>query len=119
MKRLNIRFYDDIYEKLEVRTKEKNCGSVVQSVRELVDLGFKIEESAKQNNGDEARSDGLTFLVDVMKSNLKWSLETLLIIRFMMNQLSEDNQLDTEELLKKCKEQALSHVKKIFPETEK
>lgn len=118
MKRLNVRFDNETFEKLEARTKEKRCGSVVNSVRELVDLGLKIEDSAKQKNSDDS-SDELTFLVDVMKTTLKFSLENLLIARQTISQMNTENDLAVDEILKKCKEQAQSHIKKFFPEEEK
>lgn len=116
MKRLNITFYDEIIEKLSVRTKVKKCGSNAQSVRELVDLGFQIEEAASRKNEDKSESDGLSFMMDAMKNNLKWTLEILLIARQMMELLSDDDNENTNEMLKKCKEQAMNHIKKIFSE---
>lgn len=116
MKRLNITFYDEIIEKLSARTKIKKCGSNAQSVRELVDLGFQIEEVASRKNEDKSESDGLSFMMDAMKNNLKWTLEILLIARQMMELLSDDDNENTNEMLKKCKEQAMNHIKKIFSE---
>jgi len=116
MKRINVTFYDEIFEKLEVRTKEKRCGSIAQSVRELIDLALRIEETANNKNGDKSDSDGLSFMVDIMKNNLKWSLEALLIIRQVSKQVSEVESDNPDEMLKQCKEQALNHLKKMFPE---
>ena len=116
MKRINVTFYDEIFERLEVRTNEKKCGSLAQSVRELIDLGLRIEEAANSKNEDKNESDGLSFMIDVMKNNLKWTLETLLISRQMIEQLSDGDNENSDEMLKKCKEQAINHVKKIFSE---
>ena len=89
---------------------------MAQSVRELTDLGLKIEEAANRKNEDKSEPDSLIFMMDIMKNNLKWTLETLLITRQLIEQLGEGNNENSDEMLKKCKEQALSHIKKIFAE---
>lgn len=75
MKRINVSFYDETYEKLELRMQEKGGKSLANSVRELVDLGFKVEEAAKKNEGKNQESDGLDTLLKFAKNNLLWSLE--------------------------------------------
>ena len=116
MNRINVTFYDEIIEKLKVRTTVKKCGSTAQSIRELVDLGFQVEEAANRKNDDNSESDGLTFIMDVMKNNLKWTLEILLITRQMLEQLNDGDNDNSDEMLKKFKEQAMNHIKKIFLE---
>lgn len=114
MKRINVTFYDEIIEKLEVRTKAKKCGSVAQSIRELIDLGLRIEEEANQNSDKKNEKDELGVVVDVMKNNIRWTLESLLIIRQMLERINADGNEQTNEILQSCKEQALNHVSKMF-----
>jgi hypothetical protein len=92
------------------------CGSTAQSVRELVDLGFQIEETATRKNENNTASNNLSFMIDVMKNNLKWMLEILLITRQMTGFLSQDENENLDEMLKKYKGQAAAHIKKIFKE---
>lgn len=114
MKRINITFYDETLEKLKVRTDEKRCGSIANSVRELVDLGLRIEEAAEQKGRGESESDGLSIMINLMKSNVRWTLETLLITRLAIEELVESTGKNPSELLENCKEKAMLHVQKIF-----
>jgi hypothetical protein len=114
MKRINVTFYDEIIEKLEARTKAKKYGSVAQSIRELIDLGLRIEEAANQNSDKRNEKDELGIVVDVMKNNLRWTLESLLIIRQILERINANGNDQTNEILQHCKEQALNHVNKMF-----
>jgi hypothetical protein len=116
MKRINVTFYDEIIEKIKARTQAKKCGSIAQSIRELIDLGLRIEESANQQSEGQEDKDELSIVVDVMKSNLRWTLESLLIIRQLLEQVSDNSSEQSSETLLRCKEQALNHVKKMFVE---
>ncbi|MHB1949842.1 MAG: hypothetical protein ACYCQI_17225 [Gammaproteobacteria bacterium] len=117
MKRINVTFYDEIYEGLEERTKEKKCDSIAQSIRELVDLGMRVERAATQNTQNENESNDINFIVETMKNIMRWALESLLISRQLMMNLQGENHDEAESILKKCKEQATNHAKKMFPET--
>lgn len=116
MNRINVRFYDEVIEKLKLRTETKMSGSIAQSIRELVDLGLKIESAADQNHEGTDAANDLNFIVDMMKNNIRWTLESLLIVRTVIESLYENNTDEVGAILKKCKEQALGHVKKLFPE---
>jgi hypothetical protein len=116
MRRINVSFYDEVLEDLEERTKEKKSGSLAQSIRELVDLGRKIEKTAAEHHQNDELSDQ-NIIAESLKNIMRWVLESLLISRQLMMNQSENNQDENEVLLKKCKEQAMSHVKKLFPET--
>ncbi|GEM_PF-2206524 len=116
MERINVRFYDEVVKKLKVRTEAKMTGSVAQSIRELVDLGFRIEEASNQENSEKGGVNDLNFMMDMLKNNIRWTLESLLIVRSFTELFLEKNDDKAELLLKKCKEQALSHMKKLFPD---
>lgn len=116
MNRINVRFYDEVVKKLKLRTEAKKSGSIAQSIRELVDLGLKLEEATNQNPEGKNAANDLNFIVDIMKNNIRWTLESLLIVRTVIESLYENNTDESNLLLKKCKEQALGHVKKLFPE---
>lgn len=114
MKRINVTFYDEFFAKLETRTNEKQCSSVAQSIRELTELGLKIEGASKENADKKQEEQGLNTMIEVMKSNLRWTLESLLSIRYLLEQLNENNHEQTKEIIQRCKEQALNHVQKMF-----
>lgn len=65
MKRTTVTFYDEIYQKLENRAQENKTQSVAQCVRELVDLGIKIEEAASKSNGKDDKPDLLQAILEI------------------------------------------------------
>jgi len=117
MRRINVTFYDEVLEDLEDRTKEKKSGSLAQSIRELVDLGRKLEKSVAEKNNEIHEPNDLNIMTESLKNIMGWVLESLLISRQLMMNRDDVNQDESEALLKKCKEQAMNHVKKLFPET--
>ena len=117
MTRINVTFYDEIFEKLQTRTKNKKCGSIAQSIRELIDLGFRVEDAANQENTTESEPNDLNFITDILKNNMRLTVESLLINRQLIQEILEKNNDESTEILRKCKEQALMHVKKMFSES--
>lgn len=115
MERINVSFSEEVYEKLEARRQAMRQKSLAEGVRELVDLGLKIEESAKQNNDNEAEND-MKLLCEMLKNNLIWSMETRLLTRFLVENSSLSNQEKILEILDKYKEKATDHVKGLFRE---
>lgn len=115
MERINISFSKDMYEKLEARRHKMGQKSLAEGVRELVALGLKIEESAK-NNSDREDENDIKLLRDMIKNNLIWSMETRLLTRFLVENSSPTNQENMLEILDKYKEKATDHVKGLFRE---
>lgn len=115
MERINISFSKEMYEKLEARRQSMRQKSLAEGVRELVNLGLKIEESAKKN-GDEDDNDDIKLLREMIKNNLIWSMETRLLTRFLVENSSSNNQDKILEILDKYKEKATDHVKGLFRE---
>ncbi len=121
MNRINVSFYDETYEKLEERRKVNEGKSIAHCIRELVDLGFKVEESAKKNTEDHGKNDVVTMLTDLkkqMKNNLSWLLETRLLVRYIVENFPESEKAENVEILKKYKEKAVTHVEKMLLEEE-
>ena len=115
MERINISFSKEVYEKLEARRHAMGQKSLAEGVRELVDLGLKIEESAKKNNDKEDEND-IKLLREMIKNNLIWSMETRLLTRFLVENSAPSNQEKMLEILDKYKEKATDHVKGLFRE---
>lgn len=118
MKRINVTLYDEVFEEIDGRTKERKCGSIAQSIRELIDLGIKIEKAAKQNNEQNEAPNELQFISETLKNMMRWTLESLLISRQLLMKFHDDNPDEAELLIKKCKEQAINHSKKMFEEVD-
>jgi len=115
MERINISFSEEVYDKLEARRQSMGQKSLAEGVRELVNLGLKIEESAKNNNDTEDEND-IKLLREMLKNNLIWSMETRLLTRFLVEHSSPSDQEKMVEILDKYKEKATDHVKGLFRE---
>jgi hypothetical protein len=116
MKRTTVTFYDEIYQNLESRAQEKGLQSIAQCVRELVDLGMKIEKAAFKSNEKEEGMDVLQAILELknlLKNNLNWSLETRLLTRFLVENHPDSNKEKKVEILEKYKESANNHVKEL------
>jgi 3'-phosphoadenosine 5'-phosphosulfate sulfotransferase len=121
MNRITVTFYDEIIEKLELRTKGKGVKSISHCIRELVDLGFKVEEAAEKNSNKTNKVDeiidSLSEVQKHLKNNLNWSLETRLLTRYMVENLPKNQKDDHLLILAQYKEKAISHVDKLLAET--
>jgi predicted CopG family antitoxin len=119
MNRINVTFYDETYEKLEDRKKSKGSKSIADCIRELVELGLKVEEAANKNNAEEQGDGVLKTLMEVqkqLKNTLIWSLETRLLTRYMVEHMPEGNKEQQLAVLEKYKESANNHVKGLLDE---
>jgi hypothetical protein len=116
--RTTVSFYTEVYQRLEERTKQKGLASVGQSIRELVDLGLRIEDATKSNDkgaGDELL-DAILDLKNLFKNNLNWSLETRLLTRLLVGQQADPTQKISSEILKECQERAQQYVQGLLGE---
>ena len=121
MNRINVTFYDETYEKLEQRMKNKSIKSIAHCIRELVDLGLKIEEAASKNDENQGEDEVMDMLIDLkkqLKNNLVWSLETRLLSRYLVENISEDDQDKKLAILEKYKKKANQHIEKMLGKVE-
>ncbi len=116
MKRPTITFTDEMYEKLEKRMTEKGLKSISECVRELVNLGLRIEESAAKNTEKEDDIDLLSQVLELknlLKNNLIWSLESRLLARLLVETHSADTQENKIAILEQYKNKAQSYVDEL------
>jgi glutamate synthase domain-containing protein 3 len=116
MKRINVTFYDETYEALEARMKINGEKSLAPGVRELVNLGLKIEEAAQENN-ENRRENELEKILLLLKNHLTWLLETRLLARYLVEHFPESSKEKQAEILEKYKESAIHFVKGMFGES--
>lgn len=109
MKRINVTFYDETYEHLEARAKKNGSKSIAEQIRDLVDLGLKVEAAAQQN-GEAERDFGQEKILEMLTSNLVWSLETRLLTRYLVERLPDADKQNHLEVLEKYKEKASHYV---------
>jgi|SRR5579872_5806562 len=122
MERTTVTFYDEVYQKLKNRSKKNGQIPVAQSIRELVDIGFRVEEAAEKSDSNDGGNDLLEAISDIknlLKNNLNWSLETRLLQRFLIENHSSLDKSDSIEALIKYKDIAVKHVDALTNEKEK
>lgn len=121
MKRISVSFYDEIYEQLEAHCKKINGTSIAQCVRELVDLGLKVEAAKEEKDEQPNDLKALQTMVDKLKKmveqNLSWSLETRLISRTLLEHSKDLSDSEPKELLVELKEKAEVYVKGMCGDT--
>lgn len=109
MKRINVTLYDEVYETLEARAKKNGSKSISQQIRELIDLGLKVEAAAQQTGEDDSGFNQEK-MFDMLKKNLIWGLETRLLARYMVEQSPNADKQNNLEILEKYKEKANHYV---------
>ncbi len=117
MKRITVTFYDEINVQLEERAKKNGLDSVSQCVRELVELGLKIEAAAEKSVEQTDENDikkSLDELKNYIKSSLTWSLETRLLTRFLVEKHPGEMAEDKSEILQKYKASASNYVEGLY-----
>ncbi|MEO8402829.1 MAG: hypothetical protein ABI597_13740 [Gammaproteobacteria bacterium] len=115
MQRINVSFSENVYKILEDRRQKKDQKSLAEGVRELVDLGLRIEEASEKNNQNQDE-DELKKITEMLKKNLIWSMETRLLARFLVEKIPTTDKDKLIEILKKYKEKAHDHVKGLVGE---
>jgi len=122
MERTTVTFYDEVYKKLKIRSDKNGQIPIAQSIRELVDIGFRVEEAASNNESDNSGNDLVEMfsaIKNLLITNLNWSLETRLLQRFLIENNLCPEKSELIEALTKYKEIALSHVDKLINEKKK
>src|SRR3990167_7837823 len=109
MRRINVTLYDEIYEKLEARAKKNGSKSISQQIRDLIDLGLKVEAAAQQS-GEDDREFTQEKIFGMLKKNMIWALETRLLARYIVDQLPNADKQNSLEILEKYKEKANHYV---------
>lgn len=115
MKRINVTLYDEVYETLEARAKKSGSKSISQQIRDLIDLGLKVEAAAQQNSEDD-RGFNQEKMFDMLKKNMVWSLETRLLARYIVEQLPNADKQSNLEILEQYKEKANHYVEGMLNE---
>lgn len=119
MKRISVSFYDEKYQILEEMVRNNESSSVAQSVRELVDLGIKLREVAK-NSDSQKNDDTITPLFlelkKLFKNMLSWGLETRLLARFLVENFPGVEQEKMMAISKQYKKTAQDYIEGLYEE---
>ncbi len=117
MKRITVTFYDEINAQLEERAKRNGLDSVSQCVRELVELGLRVEAAAEKSETENEEDETKKLLDELkifMKSNLTWSLETRLLTRFLVEKHPSELSDNKTEILQKYKASANDYIEGLY-----
>lgn len=117
MKRITVTFYDEINVQLEERAQKNGLDSVSQCVRELVELGLRVEAAAEKSvveNEENETKKLLDELKSHMKNNLTWALETRLLTRFLVENNNTDSRESRTEILQKYKASAADYIEGLY-----
>lgn len=115
MERISIGFYPEIYTKLEKRADQKKL-KLAQYIRQLVELGLRIEEMSEQKEGDKTDQNpiekALAFQQKLLQKGFLSSHEALYLVRYMLPHLEEKNSGDHAKMLEaaKVKSQSLLEI---------
>lgn len=109
MKRINVTFYDEIFEKLSQRAQKNHSKSVAHQVRELVDLGLRVEDSANQPDVQEDENT----LEELIKKTLSFSLESRLLLRSLISTLPSLEKEKAMKILQDCKEKSHRYAQEM------
>jgi len=116
MGRMSITFHDDTYHKIQMRAKKNGGQSIAEAVRELIELGLRVEAAAGEHSPKDIVNEGTDHLKKLLALNLKWSLEARLIGRFLV---AHNPALDKEkqaEVLEKYPDRVEEHIRKVMNE---
>jgi len=117
MEKITIKINDELFKKMNTRMEKTDCKSISQCARELIDLGLKIEEAASLQEGEKAEHGIDPMLLEILKNSLIWSLETRLLVRFLVDNNMDSDASKTSDLMKKAKDKAIEHVNEFMQKT--
>jgi hypothetical protein len=89
MEKMTIKIDDTLFKKVKERMEKKGCKTLSQCGRELFELALKIEEAAALQDSSGASHDIPPLLLDILKLNLTWVLETRFLLKYWM--VNEEN----------------------------
>lgn len=111
MRRINMTFPDSYFVQLQENAAKKGV-SVVQYLRNLVGIGLQVEEATTQQTATSStKNNALSCLSDTKslgKNMLPPVLESLYLIRYLVDSLDHQPTKEREDMLNRAKEKAQS-----------
>lgn len=118
MKRLSITFYDETHDKLETNAKTKHL-SLAEYVRQLVETGLKVEALSNESKAEE---NPMMDLLNTLRAEQQaWAKkiiptlhESLYLNRFVVANLNEGHQKESQQFLRDAKMKAQGISEALF-----
>ena len=118
MQRISISFFEETYQIISERAEQKKL-SIANYIRNLVELGLKVEDMSSENSSSEEESPiqkDLNILKKLLKKNLIAELESRMLTRYLTLHCSEGSEEDNREALRKAKETSEALVEGMLEE---
>lgn len=119
MEKFTIKLDKELLDKMNDRMIRKGCKSISQCARELIDLGMKIEEKADLYEGENVEFDPNSVLLDMLKTNMVWALESRFLLRNLTLKSNDPASSSMSDLMKKVKERAENVVTDLMKNPKK
>lgn len=110
MEKITVKVDPELYKKMNERMIKKGCKTISQCGRELIDLGIKIEEKAALYEEENVESDMNSILLEMLKTNMIWVLESRFLLRKLTLKSNESDSISMKDFMKKAKERAENAV---------
>ena len=98
---------------------KKGCKTISQCGHELIDLGMKIEEKAALYEGENVESDMNSMLLEMLKTNMIWVLESRFLLRNLTKKSNESDSNSMNDLMRKVKKRAENVVTDLMKNPKK
>jgi hypothetical protein len=119
MERITVSFSGETYEKIAKRADTKQM-KVAAYVRQLVELGLRIEEMSEQKSSENQTKDplekSLQLLQKLLQKEFTSNQETLYLVRYILTNIAEKNTGDHAKMLDAAKVKAQTILEVILEE---
>lgn len=106
MEQITMKVDDAFFEKIKIRMEKKGCKTLAQCTRELTELGMRVEEAADSQEEKNDENDTTLALINLLKTNLTWSLETRFLMRFLLENWNNIESVQPNDFMEKAKQRA-------------
>src|SRR5687768_9804865 len=114
MEQITIKIDGVLLEQMKDRMTKKECKTLSQCARELMELALRIEKAASSQEGENDANALSPALMDLFKTNMMWLLETRFLVRFLVENKKDIDAEPLGEFMKKAKERAVSHIGELM-----
>lgn len=113
MSQIPVGFPKKIEEKLR-QTAKKRGVTLSHYIRELVEIGLQVEESAAKNLSEKNVIEMQNLQMDLWENSLAWELESRYLLRYLVEQTSLNDKQKANYILETAKSKAEAFVKGLL-----
>jgi hypothetical protein len=112
MNRISITFYEEVFSKLQKYADEKKI-SIAQFVREMVDIGLRVQEISNKNDQENKKDmvlEKLDEMQKLIKNNMISGYENLYLTRYSVLNLPEKSEEELDGVIEKAKIKSKAYI---------